>query len=301
MAFRPLSLFLAPIFPYCYALPNVFTHDQSSTTATMTTFSVPDSTPSPSPASPKPAVGSYPQASPTPPKRPKRPRSPPISPLPERPGFSRRILKAVRNPQRTRWLDTWGRKTVAVKRVSANSKCTLDVVRTMSRLLDYPGLIRMVDYSGFGGKDTLDLNGRNISWEYGDLGNLGDLIYKNQNGADESLVWHVLVALLKSALYIHTGERYQPTRAWGRPPAEWKPLVHNAINPSNIFLMSPRKEGDHPIVKLGNFASASLLPSREHKTDDWDFVGPSNDDDDLTGFGKCWTIRLSTETREVHG
>lgn len=178
---------------------------------------------------------------------------------------------------------------MAVKKVPANSRCTLDVVRRLSRQLNYPGLIRVIDYHGFGGKDALDLKNRTISWEYGDLGTLSDLLYKNknQNGVEESLVWHVLFALLKSALYIHTGERYQPAGAWGRPPAEWQPTVHNAINPDNIFLMSPKTKGGHPIVKLGNFAKAVILPSREHETDNCTFPHPGPDQNDLTGFGRC--------------
>ncbi|EME49568.1 hypothetical protein DOTSEDRAFT_68372 [Dothistroma septosporum NZE10] len=186
--------------------------------------------------------------------------------------------------------------------------CTKSEMRATKRLLSYPGLVRLLDYHGFGGQETgtarSNSTPRKTVWDHADLGTLQTLLDRAEysKGLPENFVWHVLLSVLKTALYLHTGYDFDRDVQHGsallssgsddnaipgfctgssttsEPTSShiWQPVVHNSINPWNISFYS-HEEADipgtprYPHVKLSNLSRVTLLPSQDHETTPEDF------------------------------
>lgn len=122
--------------------------------------------------------------------------------------------------------------------------------------------------------DNITTSGNNIPEgtpaEFRDAGTLQALI-RNSKGhpIPENLCWHVLRSLLRAVLYLHTGSGSTQERHV-RP--NWQPIIHNGINPANIFFQpgAPDSNG-YKTCALGNFSHCVVLPRP------WD---PDTDEED---------------------
>lgn len=135
-----------------------------------------------------------------------------------------------------------------------------DAVRDVAKVMSHPNLVNLVDHSGFG---RLNVR-RETAWEFTDAGTLNSLILAHGDGLPESLIWHTLVSLLQAVRYLNTGRPTDDLRDGA--VRGWKPIVHNAIDPANIFYCHPRTEPGYKTptygrCKLGNFSRAMVIES----------------------------------------
>lgn len=89
-------------------------------------------------------------------------------------------------------------------------------------------------------------------------------------GLPESLVWHTLISLLRAVTYMHTGLGGFEYRTQERKLG-WQPIVHNFINPNNIFFsrtIDRRGTATHARCQLGNFSRCIVLPYDPRVVDD---------------------------------
>lgn len=82
----------------------------------------------------------------------------------------------------------------------------------------------------------------------------------NTQGLPETLVWHILISLLKAVVYLHTGAGSNNEQ---QQQADWMPMVHNAIDPSNIYVGRPTNDQSDIHCKLGGFSNCTVLPNTE--------------------------------------
>ncbi|EFX05570.1 hypothetical protein CMQ_3639 [Grosmannia clavigera kw1407] len=63
----------------------------------------------------------------------------------------------------------------------------------------------------------------------------------------ESLCWHVVRSVLRALSWLHDGD--------GNPVQDgWMPVLHNAVQPANIFFQHPRGRETYGLCKLGNYS-----------------------------------------------
>ncbi|KPM36644.1 hypothetical protein AK830_g9938 [Neonectria ditissima] len=82
----------------------------------------------------------------------------------------------------------------------------------------------------------------------------------------ESLCWHVLRSLSRAVTYLHDGKRLKPGTVLSSTELpefvsvdeDWLPILHRAIEPSNIFFQHPRGIETYGQCKLGDFANATV-------------------------------------------
>ena len=142
-------------------------------------------------------------------------------------------------------------------------------VESVINLLAHDNLVRPFGHTGFDSDDTRN----ETAWEFMDAGTLNRLIMSRKTppgiptkkivtGLPEYLVWHTLVSLLRVIVYLQTG-------AWSSKDEyddpDWRPIVHNFINPANVFFTHPvpGDDGQTPtygMCKLGNFSRCTILP-----------------------------------------
>lgn len=159
----------------------------------------------------------------------------------------------------------------------------LQSVSDVQKALDHPNLVGLVEHDGFGTQDTR----KETAWEFCDAGTLNQLILAHKGDAlPESLIWHTLQSLLQAVLHLSTGRRLVIDGP--SPPVGWKPILHNLINPANVFYCHPRKYKDfkqptYGVCKLGNFTSCVVLGPNEFTlglSDLWD----ENIEGEFTGY-----------------
>lgn len=137
-------------------------------------------------------------------------------------------------------------------------------VNDVQRVLDHPNLVRLVEHDGFATQDTR----KETAWEHCDAGTLNRLILAHKGDAlPESLIWHTIQSSLFAVLHLSSGRRYPDPAP--EPVAGWKPMLHNLINPANIFYCHPRKyegykEPTYGDCKLGNFSSCLVLAKDQY-------------------------------------
>ncbi|GIZ39978.1 hypothetical protein CKM354_000333700 [Cercospora kikuchii] len=94
-----------------------------------------------------------------------------------------------------------------------------------------------------------------LVWERMDGRQLGVTLTKRPDGVEEEFVWYFLVSLLDAVRWLHHG---LPERL--RPEDDWRPVVHNNINPDTIWLNRPwKRELRYGTIKLGDFSRAIVL------------------------------------------
>ncbi|KAK4549470.1 hypothetical protein LTR36_006467 [Oleoguttula mirabilis] len=151
-------------------------------------------------------------------------------------------------------------KVVCREHLDAEDRLDRDSIRDVESIMNHPNLVNLKDHSGFG-----QLNVRKeTAWEICDAGTLNSLILAHGDGLPESLIWHTLVSLLQAVRYLNTGRSRFDDRDGAA--AGWKPIVHNAINPANIFYCQARTEPGFKTptygrCKLGNFSRAMAIES----------------------------------------
>jgi len=128
---------------------------------------------------------------------------------------------------------------------------------------------------------------RYLLWDFCDAGTVADLLAKPPCKAGttgflpESLVWHVMLDMLRALQWIHEGIRETYTvvdridedgrrlcnkiRTNTLPEAEWMPILHTAVNAKNIFLTQPKGVETYGAAKLGNFAHCSVAAFADTK------------------------------------
>lgn len=158
-------------------------------------------------------------------------------------------------------------------------------VTDVVKITNYPHLVNLVDHSGF---ENEFWTRKETAWEICNAGTLNALMLEHGEGLPESLIWHTILDLLMAVRYLNTGRR---TRWDDRKSAipGWKPVVHNAINPSNIFYMHPRQpvpggtKATYGLCKLGNFSRAMIINDPQ---DTVDYLTLQNNLllDELTGY-----------------
>lgn len=133
-----------------------------------------------------------------------------------------------------------------------------EAVEDVRLVLDHPNLVRLLDHSGFRIDDTRS----ETSWEFCDAGSLNQLMLDQSSGQGlpESLIWHTALSLLRAMHYLNCGT--YPDQEDSVPG--WRAIVHNGINPANIFYCHPRnrskcKKPTYGTCKLGNFARCTIL------------------------------------------
>ena len=150
-----------------------------------------------------------------------------------------------------------------------NSSAIEDIVK----LLSHENVVKLCGHSGF------DQEGerRETIWEYSDAGTLEQYIDRRRRlarllnpkqleGLPESFDWHTFISLLRAVVYLHTGHTDYRSRNNG--PQDWMPVVHNSINPENIFYQSPVGNEKQGTCKLGNFSRCTILASTLLPQDD---------------------------------
>jgi serine/threonine protein kinase len=166
-------------------------------------------------------------------------------------------------------------------------------VRDVFKVMNHPNLVNLVTWDGFK-EDQEDVR-KATAWEMCDAGTLNRLLIEWADGLPESLIWHTLVSLLRAVHFLARGhdntynpqsraEEADPRNAAKRHDLEklseadkeriqhWRPILHNQINPANIFYCHPPKESQPPGAykksmygkcKLGNFSRAVVLEHGE--------------------------------------
>ncbi|KAK2741920.1 hypothetical protein FQN57_005479 [Myotisia sp. PD_48] len=97
-----------------------------------------------------------------------------------------------------------------------------------------------------------------IFLEYCDLGTLAyfkQFMIDHNLGIPESFVWHVFKDILRGLCYMQTGLVDESEFCVeGRPnKSGWIAILHRDIKLENIYLKSPDRVGEYPVVKLGDF------------------------------------------------
>ena len=147
---------------------------------------------------------------------------------------------------------------------------SIGVIRGMNDLLDHENLVGMWDYTGFDGEGQQ----KETTWVFNDAGTLNRLILSKRRparlptvstheGLPESLIWHTLISLLKAVLWLHCGQHGYREKGRRR---NWTPVIHNFINPANIFYSHPlagvrARTGPYGTCRLGNFSRCVTLQS----------------------------------------
>ncbi len=158
-----------------------------------------------------------------------------------------------------------------VDRVIRHQPRTQQIKRhTINAIADILGghdnLVQLVQHAGFGTANTQ----RITTWQLTEGGSLADLINSRKppatlptepfHGLLESFIWHTIVSLFKAITYLQTGNSDRQ----GEPEhPDWTPIVHNSINPSNIFYSTRAAGQEHEQCKLGNFSKCVILQGFE--------------------------------------
>jgi serine/threonine protein kinase len=167
------------------------------------------------------------------------------------------------------------------QRRSRTPLATIDTIGDILR--GHENLTQLLDHQGFGTANAE----RTTTWTYGNAGTLAQLIESVRQprrrrqprgrapspglptrpfpGLSESFIWHTLKSLLKATLYLHTGRSDLED---ADDHSTWQPIVHNHINPDNIFLSDPPAGQEHQHCRLGNFTRCVVLPSKRGPTND---------------------------------
>ena len=82
-------------------------------------------------------------------------------------------------------------------------------------------------------------------------------------GLREDLIWHTMISMLRALNYLHAGGVGLDR---GNQDPDWQPIVHNSVNPANIFFKHPNAKEDHETpaygpCMLGNFRRCVILPT----------------------------------------
>ncbi|KAI1141600.1 hypothetical protein F5Y05DRAFT_267461 [Hypoxylon sp. FL0543] len=172
-----------------------------------------------------------------------------------------------------------------------------DIASLVGRILNHENLVNMVDMitvqkSNAGGPPVQRTY---AVWDFCDAGNLGNLlanthvpdskpttdpdeeweeeeeppILEEDEGQriektvflPESLCWHVLISVLRALAWLHNGSRDAKEdngRVEMRPNADWEPMLHRNITPTNIFFKHPRRDEWYGSCKLGNYSRLAI-------------------------------------------
>ncbi|KAI9729343.1 MAG: hypothetical protein M1834_006866 [Cirrosporium novae-zelandiae] len=95
--------------------------------------------------------------------------------------------------------------------------------------------------------------------EFGDLSRIIKFYRYNNLVLPETFIWTVARDIADFLCYMAYGQNTAPERVEG-----WEPIIHNDLNPSNIFLTSSKEPGAiYPTVKVGDFGGAYQIPMNE--------------------------------------
>ncbi|KAF2765906.1 hypothetical protein EJ03DRAFT_377421 [Teratosphaeria nubilosa] len=147
-----------------------------------------------------------------------------------------------------------------------------DDAQDMFKIMDHPNLVSIVDWDGFGedgyGGDQDNMR-REVAWEKCDAGTLNGLILEYSRPLPESFIWHTLLSMLRALQHLSYGQSNMCQVGIGGTVSDlivdgWRPILHNQINPANIFYCnSVQTEGYkrtcYGPCKLGNFSNAVIL------------------------------------------
>jgi len=144
-------------------------------------------------------------------------------------------------------------------------------------LLNHPNLVNihteLIQFPVVGVDTRPTTAKRYLLWDYCDAGTVASLLDDPPVKATatgflpESLVWHVLLDMLRALQWLHEGVRDIYDVDYGSvkgrcsrirgtlgPEREWMPVLHMAVRPENVFLMQPRGIETYGACKLGEFS-----------------------------------------------
>ncbi|KAF2797289.1 kinase-like protein, partial [Melanomma pulvis-pyrius CBS 109.77] len=150
-------------------------------------------------------------------------------------------------------------------------------VKMLKLLQDHPNVTHIYDCIPGNWESWQKYSEQPCAWdkiilEYCDRGTLATLIERYQNlnlSIPEAFIWKVLESLAEALRYLHAGRNLKfENEEWHTPNANWDPIIHRDIIPSNIFLSSTdHSDPLYPRVVLGDFGcavtSSDLLEGKE--------------------------------------
>ncbi|KAH9827840.1 Apoptosis antagonizing transcription factor [Teratosphaeria destructans] len=147
-----------------------------------------------------------------------------------------------------------------------------DDAQDMFKIMNHPNLVSIVDWDGFGEDGyggAQDNVRRELAWERCNAGTLNRLIQDYGRPLPESFIWHTLLSMLRALQYLSYGQSNMCQVGIGGTVSDlivdgWRPILHNQINPANIFYCKPvqiqgYKKTCYGPCKLGNFSNALVL------------------------------------------
>ncbi|KAK0641063.1 hypothetical protein B0T16DRAFT_461172 [Cercophora newfieldiana] len=180
----------------------------------------------------------------------------------------------------------------------------------VANLLNHPNLLSLhseIISTPTVGSDTVTTKRtRFLLWDYCDAGTVASLVddppvKKTATGfLPESLVWHVLLDILRALQWLHEGirDRYdidppaggnpkgrcKRLRKAAEPEAEWMCVLHRNVVPANIFLGQPRGIETYGACKLGNFSRCWVAGHPDVGIERQQVVGTVGEVEDVSGL-----------------
>ena len=138
----------------------------------------------------------------------------------------------------------------------------LDSITDVAKVMSHCNLVNLVEHSGFA-----DGRRKETAWEFCGAGTLNSLILTHKEPLPESLIWHTVCSLMRAVHFLNTGR--EDGDVYRTAAIGWKPIVHNAINPANVFYCHPQtsepgyRKATYGHCKLGNFSRAMVIDTAD--------------------------------------
>ncbi|KAI9151842.1 hypothetical protein HJFPF1_09053 [Paramyrothecium foliicola] len=184
--------------------------------------------------------------------------------------IARRIERQSVNSRADNDLDDSNVEMVAHRKLVSDPR----MLSGMTQILNHENIVSLVGYIKHERLEAQHVHTEKqhqwAVWEFCDAGNLDFLFStnpqpeaRNQRYLPESLCWHVLRSLLRAVVFLHDGKRRAfdhdgKLRSWVSLDADWNPILHRALEPTNVFFQHPRGRETYGPCKLGHFTDAAM-------------------------------------------